>query len=468
MPKSKKSNQQKPKMVKMMPMRGGGDYSSMLNTLKNDALSVLKPAIKTALVGAGRTAGGFIGDKIGAGKQGADIGGNLATRLSKIFGMGDYSTNACACNALIKGSPTSAAYAQFGNMNDGTRVVHRDYISDVYTSTVTNQFTNTVIPINPGLASFVPYLSNIAQNYEEYRINGMVFEFISTTSPFSTGNSMGSVIMSMEYNAANPAYTSKAQMENSDFAISARFDKNMAYGVECKTNAQNHYYVRSGASALPVTTTDLGLFQIATNPSSTFPTNSAIGELWVSYDITFYRPRVSPARFGYAHLTWGPYASGTSINFAGIITAPQVVSNIQGNLTGLTTKSSGNGFVISFPFADVGDQYLVSVAVTSSTALGPTNSVNVFAGTNMTQIAVYSNSSGSYQASAQEGIGPPNNLTGSSVTGFTFTAIYQVNIEDEPGLVPTINTPGTFWSAATAGNVFLDIVVASIGNGIVL
>ena len=124
----------------------------------------------------------------------------------------------------------------------------------------------------------------------------------------------GMVVAAMEYNSAAPPFANKFAMENSAHAISTRLDKNLMYGVECAkgSNAQNCYYIRSGTSTLPLTTTDLGLFQFGIAPSSSVPASTVLGELWVTYDVCLKRPLLNVNRYAFYHRWAG----------AGSVTAP--------------------------------------------------------------------------------------------------------------------------------------------------
>jgi hypothetical protein len=390
------------------------------------------------------------------GAKGAAVGQDLAARLSRLIGSGDYETNGCSCNSLIKGGPQQAAYAAFGSSSQGVVVKHRDYISDVFTGGTAGLFSINAIPVNPGLSYFVPYLAQIAQNFEMYRVRGMAFEFVSTAPEYSTVQ--GSVIMAMEYNAAAPAFTSKPQMENSDFAISARFDKNCIYGVECANAAQTMYYVRSGDNPLPVTTTDLGVFYVATQPGATYATNSSIGELWVTYDIEFFRPRVSPARFGYYH-AWGAQtlAPAAYVNMGAACTS----STIYGTLTGTYLTSGTNGsFAIHFPNASVGDTYFVSLTASSSGVFASGN----FNTTNSAAVSFVSFFEQGGVAKGQAAVGSTNSASNGTIL---WVGVFTIITEGDPGTAPSVQ-----WSVGSTGVKALaadvascDIVVIDIGNG---
>lgn len=277
--------------------------------------------------------GGLAGSRLGSAAGGARVGRSIGARLSKMFGCGDYVVNDMpVANSLIKGPQSRNAYPTFGNNGQSTRIQHREFLFDLSQGATAGVFTNTTLPINPGLIASFPYLAPIAANFEEYRINGLVFEFISTTSPYLAGGAMGSVIMSMQYNPLTPAFTSKVQMENSDFAISARPDQTMIYGVECALNTQNMYLVRMGLPTAPLTSTDLGLMQFAVQ--SPIAANTVIGEIWVSYDIELMRPKAQTWAPGYAHL------SGALTAAAGAAAPLTTVQASMGTLSGISIVST--------------------------------------------------------------------------------------------------------------------------------
>jgi len=262
--------------------------------LGSQVKSLVKQGLKTSLTAAGGVAGTYIGNP----RAGRKIGKGIAAKLSKLVGSGDYASNTTdlAVNSLIK--PGANQYATFGDNTSCVRIQHREYIRDIFAG-APGTFTTTSIEVNPGLQTSFPYLSGLANNFEEYRVSGMVFELVSTTSPYNSISAMGSVIAAMQYNAANPPFTTKAQMENSDFAISARLDKSIMYGVECKDLATNNLYIRNQAlDTIPKTSTDVGLLQLAIQSGMGITADSVIGELWVSYDIDLMRPHITTRSTG--------------------------------------------------------------------------------------------------------------------------------------------------------------------------
>jgi len=401
-------------------------------------------AVKGALVNggmlAGNTAGNFFGGPAG-GMVGGKAGRKLGARISKILGSGDYEVSAdVVLNSLVK--PGASQYASFSDSTTSVRIRHREYLQDAFTGPTASVFNNTTFEVNPGLSSTFPFLAQIASNFEEYKMHGLCFEYVSMTSPYTGGTSgaMGSAIMAMEYNAAALPFTSKPQMENSDFAISARPDKSMLYGVECADNATNHLFVRTGVSVLPLTTTDIGLFNFGT--LTPLPANTTLGELWVTYDVELFRPRISPLRFGYFHAS---LTLPISLPLGSIVSGDYTVNRaIVANGSATDFIMSPSTSTLSLIGADVGDVYMITVTYVGNVS-GGQNIAAAFTG--CTQLLVYQN----YTTS---GVGV------SSTTGASFDAIIKIDTNiTAPTITLSTNTVG---GAATSS---MDIFLLNIGNG---
>jgi len=317
-------------------MRGSGAYD----------MSGIKQSIKGAIREGLMLGGGALGaaTKLPGGMV---FGRELGSKLSKLVGSGDYESNV-SVNDLIR-PPVLASASFAGENGDFVRIRRREFLQDISTSAVAGAFVNYSFPINAGLHATFPFLNQVASNYEEFCFDGLVFEFISSASPYIAGSSLGTVIASMEYNSTMPDFTSKFTMENSAHAISARIDKNLMYGVECAkgSNVQNCYYTRSGASTLPLTTTDLGNFQLALAPSAAVPVSSVVGELWVTYDVILKRPYITGST-GLYHRYSG----------AGTALLPFGTNTIQQTNLGASNFSYHNGTNIAFNNVAVGDSFV--------------------------------------------------------------------------------------------------------------
>lgn len=236
----------------------------------------------------------------GAGKMlapvaNAGIAALTRRAMSVISGQGDYQIGGISHNSLLgKMSPTVPQFSQ--GDNGSIRIQHREYITDILSTT---DFAVTEYQINPALTVSFPWLSRIAQQFEQYRINGMIYEFKSGSSDSlnSTNTALGYVIGAVEYNALANSFTNKLEMENAIFCSSTKPSLSMITAVECAPSQTPLplLYTRLGfenLSASDLRLYDLGRFSLATVGQQAVGSN--IGELWVSYDIQLFKTRFIP------------------------------------------------------------------------------------------------------------------------------------------------------------------------------
>jgi len=187
---------------------------------------------------------------------------------------------------------------------------HREYIGDVYSSILWD--SQYVFPLNPGIVTTFPWLSQIASNYQEWRANGIIFEFKSTCGDAiaSQNNSLGEVIISTQYNASSAPFTGKQAMEQEEFCTDIKPSCNAIHGIECMRSQTplGTQYVRSGAINTATDSLqfyDLGNVTVATSGQQTgtggnsgLPNDNMsynLGEIWVSYEIELIKPRLNAA-----------------------------------------------------------------------------------------------------------------------------------------------------------------------------
>lgn len=216
---------------------------------------------------------------------GATLGGLAGDAISRIFGFGDYSVEH---NSLIGSDVPVFSKADAGTI----RLRNREFIQEINSSVT---FAVQSFMVNPGVVTTFPFLSQIAANYEQYVIHGLVFYYRSLSANMVSGSNtaLGAIIMAAEYNAAAPNFTSKFQMENYEFAVSGKPSEDVMFPLECAPEASGvrHLNVRSAAvpSGQDVKTYDFANFQLATLGSQAA---SDVGELWVSYDVELLKPRL--------------------------------------------------------------------------------------------------------------------------------------------------------------------------------
>lgn len=230
-------------------------------------------------------AGAAIGSKYGLGS----VGGALGGLASKILGFGSYTVKR---NSMIDEGQSPA---NMHSNNSKMVVRHREYITDII-SGASNTYKNQSFPIQVGLTSSYPWLAPIAQQYEQYKILGMVYEFKTLSADAIASSqanmSIGGVIMATDYNSINPPFVSKQQMENNQYTTSAKASMSFYHAVECDPNDNPlpMLYVRAGAApqGSDLRMYDLGNFQVASFGIAA--ANVVLGELWCSYEIELSKP----------------------------------------------------------------------------------------------------------------------------------------------------------------------------------
>lgn len=233
--------------------------------------------------------GGSVGGAL-FGPIGRSVGKWLGSGVGTIFGSGSYALP--EYNVLMNQNQIP----KFSTSGNAHVVSHREFIGDV---TGTTGFSVTNYAINPGNPVLFPWLSQMAAGYEQYRIHGLIFEFRSTSSDYNTSNpSLGAVVLATQYDTLDPAFTSKQQMENYEFAVSGKPSLSIIHGVECDPRQEviAERYVSppilgwnapAGADARFY---NLGNLAVATAGMSS---SYVVGELWCSYVVELIKPKIS-------------------------------------------------------------------------------------------------------------------------------------------------------------------------------
>jgi len=387
---------------------------------------------------AGAALGGYIAPGIGSavgGMAGRRLGRAAGGLFKTVTGWGDYNVTK---NSLLFPDQDVPVFG-----DDSIRVKHREYICDIDAST---GFVNTSMPINPGLDDVFPWLTSIARNYEQYRFNGLIFQFVSTSSDAiadTTNLGLGTVCLATDYNAADPDFVNMPQALNSMFANSSKPSCNIMHAIECAPSEQANklYFVRTGEApdGTDIRLYDLGKFQVCTQGMPSGAVYTA-GQLWVTYDVTFTKS-ISNNQLGYA-LNTDKY----------LLTAPSQVSNkyfgtsrtLQQN-SDLGTTVTDNTIVFP-PLLSAGYYQVTYTATGASTALlqpsvGVNNGALIFAWVNNSQQRLSN--------------------TGSTAAVFMMSFVVQIL---EPDCVVTFGTPtaGTLPTSPTTGDLLITQVNGQI------
>lgn len=205
--------------------------------------------------------------------------------FQSVTGFGDYNVNN---NTLM----TDNAPPMFTSSGTGIRVCHREYLGDISGSSA---FTLESYPINPGMHETFPWLAQVASNFEQFKLHGCIFEFRSTSADAlnSTNTALGTILMATDYDVYDASYASKADMAQAMFTCSGPPSRSLFHPIECDPSQlpTKLLYLRSGqidTDGRDLRFYDIGNFQIATVGMQAA---SVIGELWVTYDVEFFKPQ---------------------------------------------------------------------------------------------------------------------------------------------------------------------------------
>jgi len=309
-----------------------------------DVAGALRSGISSLMKGGGSFLGGMVGAPAAGGAAGA--------WLSKATGFGDYTVS--GNSLLTAGVPTFTKNAR------RITVAHREFIQDLTGST---SFAISAFACNPGNPVAFPWLSSVAQNFQQYRFKGLIFEYQSASADAlnSTNTALGTVVMATNYNAARANFSSKIEMESSEFSCRTKPSDSLMHPIECAMNESplEHLYIRTGPvpSGQDQRLYDFANFQLATQGMQAAAT---IGELWVTYEVELLKPRLAASAGYSAPIEWAwrqatTYSNSDPFNTGGLI----ITCN--GGL-GVTVSN----LVITFPAAIASGTYLISIAIQGS------------------------------------------------------------------------------------------------------
>jgi len=283
--------------------------------------------------------------------KGLDLAAEWLPKLAPlvISGLGDYRVRT---NSLLAKLTHDASVPILGgevpkitNTHCGVIVPHREYLGDILSQT--SAFVSQRFPVNPGLSSTFPYLATMANMFQQYRIRGMIFEFLTLATDYSANPAIGYVAMASQYNVLDQPFTSKLQMLNQEYSSEKRSCESFLHPIECapEETPTTELYTRNGPlKSGDLRYSDLCVVTVAVGgqPTANYP----IGSLYVSYEIEFLKPKLGA---DYDQLV-SSFSNSVSVGNAACLGAPPSFVNVGplpvvcGDLgTSLTFPSLGEG-----------------------------------------------------------------------------------------------------------------------------
>lgn len=240
--------------------------------------------IRAAGGAAGTALGGYFGMPALAGAAGTQLGA-LASRW---LGFGAYTVKQ---NTILRSTESIPSMHKFGQ---SIIVRHKEYIGPIKGSIAFK--TQYSIPLNPALQGSFPWLSGVAQRYQEYAFKGVVFHYIpsSGAAVASTNAALGTVMIQTSYRASDSAPLDKVELLNEYCASESMPSESFIHPIECdpRENPFNIHYCRAVAPppGEPLMSYDLGKTFVATQGQQV--DDKVLGDLWVTYEVELKKPVV--------------------------------------------------------------------------------------------------------------------------------------------------------------------------------
>ncbi len=168
---------------------------------------------------------------------------------------------------------------------DCCNIKHRELISDVVGTsafTVASSFN-----VNPGLSSTFPWLSVMAQGWEQFRFKNIRFIYKTRTG----SNTAGSLMMAPDYDSADGPPATEQVASSYSQVIEDAVWKDITCVLKTSNEGIKRHFVRTGplAQNLDIKTYDVATLHLCTNDGSD---GVKWGKLWVEYDIDFFVPQL--------------------------------------------------------------------------------------------------------------------------------------------------------------------------------
>lgn len=356
--------------------------------------------------------------------------------LSGLFGSGDYATPAVHPNQNTLWTAASIP-TQVHSTADRAYVFRgREQVANIYSNSAAEGAMQS-FDVNPGLSSFMEWLSVMAPGFSEWYPNGLVFEYVPAVSP-QAPNSSGKVAMTVSYDNGDPDPTTFKDMSQYQMTTQAPPYQAQLMAGECapKATALNWYKVRTGD--VPITDDahsiyDWGKLHVRAGGQATDGT--LIGTVFVIYEIVFQKP-LAPRTVGRTLTDAYALAGASSSAFCGTSRTAR-----SGNTLGVTFPTNSQ---ILFPSWLTNGKFLISFDYigTSATAAVPTVTLSGCTGLNW-----FSGGTSAWLAPA----------AGVASTAMSFDMIVEVtsspaSITLSGGTIPT----------AAAGNMIITVIDADV------
>jgi len=184
-------------------------------------------------------------------------------------------------------------------------IVNREYVGIVISGadTATQLYTCQTYPIQPGMPTMFPWLSQVASTHQKYRFTKLVFTYV----PVASTATVGRITMVYAVDPLDEMPTSKSELFQYPTSTEGSVWSPMTMNVDCSKAPL--LFTRIGLIVdSDVKTYDFGQLFIAS--SNTGVSSTVMGEIFVEYELELITPK--PAECAAADTSYfGTFAAAT-------------------------------------------------------------------------------------------------------------------------------------------------------------
>lgn len=210
------------------------------------------------------------------------------------------------------------------------QVSNKEYLFDIIVpinSVYTGTFLATILTLQPGLPTTLPWGSKLAACYQEWDPKAWKIYYKPTCAAavaVNSGIGIGTVMMATQYNPQELSFTNKAEMMNYQGAKSSAPAERLVLTVQTKRSKRSIGTLFIRNQNVPVGQDakfyDLGDVTVAFQGVPAATNSYTLGEIWTAYTITFLKPKLQFFNTAQMDLITMPYAAyanplGTQRNF---------------------------------------------------------------------------------------------------------------------------------------------------------
>jgi len=253
-----------------------------------------------------------------------------------------------------------------------------EFVGDITSSSTAGAFKLQYWYLNPGLFDLCPWGASISNNFTQYQFTKLSFRYVPTSGNAlnSTNTALGTVTCRFLADPTESLDENYGSMQNNYGSYRCAPTRGFSYPCSVSSSATNVQKTRSGVppSGQDLRMYDLGIFEFASFGLQ--GTNTAIGQLYIDYEVRLMKPRIAGGFRGLTNLrahfkspacNWtnsDPFGTGSLALFPdGSLSSNPLIGYIPEyapSVDGTVAASGPSGANIIFPRSDVGYRMMIT------------------------------------------------------------------------------------------------------------